>query len=506
MKKSFSFVFLVLFSALFLQTQSFAASWDISREDAFIFFASQKKDIPESFQYIRLNFLDVKKNSDIEDALQKLVYTNAIKNTARKISPAQTLSQYEFYALAKSILKIESPIISDASADTPANSADFEKIKALIPVSSSGKVSIQVNSPTSGLTKKEKIFFDVYETLQDEHYNAESFTQDGLINGAIKGLTQETGDKYTTYFPPVESSDFFESLEGSYEGIWAYVEMPTPGKLIIISPIVGSPAETAGLKGGDHVTHIDGKLITENNTLSEVVSWIKWPAQSSVELTVIREWEKDPLKISVTRAKITIKDVEYKRLDNATFYIQLKNFGESSDSDFTTALSELKMYPQVKKLIIDVRNNPGGYLTEVSDILGHFVPAGEATAKVRTADAESAYKSHGYSTIDPLAYQIVILQNGGSASASEILAGTLKDYYPNAMIIGEKSFGKGSVQSLKNYYDGSTLKYTSAKWFTGKTAIWIDWVGIMPDIELKYDDELYRKSKIDNQLQTALDY
>ena len=198
--------------------------------------------------------------------------------------------------------------------------------------------------------------------------------------------------------------------------------------------------------------------------------------------------------------------MEYQRLDNQTFYIQLKNFGETSDTDFTAALSELKTYPQIKKLIIDVRNNPGGYLTEVSDMLGHFVPAGEATAIVRTSGKESAYKSHGYTTIDTSKYQIIILQNGWSASASEILTGTLKDYFPNAVIIGEKSFGKGSVQSLKSYYDGSTLKYTSAKWFTGKTAKWIDGIGIMPDIEIKYDDELYKTSKIDNQLQKALDY
>lgn len=186
MKKFLSCIALFVFFFSTSHVEIFAASGDITREDAFIFFAAQKKDIPESFEYIRLKFLDIRKNSQVEDALQKLVYSNAIKNTSRKVYPKETLSQYEFYALAKSIFKIESPIIADASLDILATSADFEVVKALIPVSNSGKVSIQVNSPTSSLTKKEKIFFDVYETLQEEHYNAESFTEEGLINGAIK--------------------------------------------------------------------------------------------------------------------------------------------------------------------------------------------------------------------------------------------------------------------------------------------------------------------------------
>lgn len=139
------------------------------------------------------------------------------------------------------------------------------------------------------------------------------------------------------------------------------------------------------------------------------------------------------------------------------------------DTEFLAALQVLKDDTRVKKVIIDVRNNPGGYLNEVSDMLSYFVPAGEATAIVSSGENDMAYRSHGYDFIDMSQYSFVLIQNGGSASASEILVGTIKDYYPEATIIGEKSFGKGSVQSLKNYYDGSTLKYTSAKWFTGKT-------------------------------------
>ena len=507
--KFFLSLFLWIVSFLSI-SQSFATGELLTREEALIFLAETQKSVPESFQYINLQYQDIEKDSPLEDALQKLIYLNSIKNSQTQLSPQTQISQYELYTLAQTILKSSKAPLDDSFKSIPATQDDITDIKELLAKGNSGKISISLggssNSTTMALTKKEKVLFDVYNTLMEEHYEKESFTEDALIEWAIKGITNEIGDTYTTYFPAVESSSFFQALDGEYEGIWAYVEMPSPGNLIIISPIVGSPSEAAGVKGGDIVTHIDGKEITAQNTLSEVVSWIKGPAGSDVELTILRDGNTTPLKINVTRAKIILKDVEYKKINNTTFYIQIKNFWEKVDTEFLAALQVLKDDTRVKKVIIDVRNNPGGYLNEVSDMLSYFVPAGEATAIVSSGENDMAYRSHGYDFIDMSQYSFVLIQNGGSASASEILVGTIKDYYPEATIIGEKSFGKGSVQSLKNYYDGSTLKYTSAKWFTGKTRQWIDKIGIQPDILLEFDGELFEKSNIDNQLQEAIDY
>jgi len=157
----------------------------------------------------------------------------------------------------------------------------------------------------------------------------------------------------------------------------------------------------------------------------------------------------------------------------------------------------------IKKIIFDVRNNPGWYLDEVSYMLSYFVPEWEATAIIEYTDSKKEFISRWYDLLDASKYELVFLQNGWSASASEIMVGTMKDYFPDMTIIGEKSFGKGSVQSLKNYYDGSTLKYTTAKWFTWKTKTGIDGVWITPDIEIEIDLERLKNAQYDNQLEWA---
>lgn len=505
--------FFLCFFLWLLLSPTTQAQWDeLTRKDAFIFFAALQKEVPASFQYISLGYKDVAANSELEDALQKLVYLDLVKNTSEYIRSQKTLSLKEFQALSEAILKIQiKQKISDSSV--LANIEDLKEIQALYSAQKESPKNVihiwgnlDTGSASDTLGKKEKILLDVYETLMDSHYDRETLTQDQLVEGAISWLAAGTDDTYTTYFPPVESKDFFQALEGEYEGIGAYVEMPSPWLMLIVSPIVGSPSEAVWLRGGDIITHVDDKEITKENSLKEVISWIKGLAGSKVKLTIQREWEKNPLSFEVTRAKILLKDVEYKKLNTSTFYIQLKNFGDHVDSDFEQALTTLKADTKVKKVIIDVRNNPGGYLDKVSNILSYFVPKGDSTAIVSHGQKDTPYLSRGYDLIDISQYEIILLQNGGSASASEILVGTLKDYFPEATIIGEQSFGKGSVQSLKTYYDGSTLKFTSAKWFTGKTRKGIDKVGITPDVLLPFDAEAFKKSKKDNQLEKALLY
>jgi carboxyl-terminal processing protease len=182
--------------------------------------------------------------------------------------------------------------------------------------------------------------------------------------------------------------------------------------------------------------------ITPEVSLREVITWIKGPTGTGVKLTIIRDGEEQAIEIYVTRAKIIINDVEHEKLSNNTYYIQIKNFGENVDTEFAAALQQILDEKNINKIIFDLRNNPGGYLGEVSTMLSYFIPAGDSTAIVDTGSREIKYSSRGYNLIDFSDYELVFLQNGGSASASEIMVGTVKDYYPEATIIGEQSFGK----------------------------------------------------------------
>lgn len=479
----------------------------INISDSFIFFAEQyKAKTPDSFQYIDLKYTGVPQGSKLEDALQILVYQDLIKNTNTRIRGNKKASLAIFEAMSQNILWVK---VSDESSGinkklTYATYDDLKNIQNILNKRNNKKtISIISWNSQSALWKKWEILEDVYKTLRLQHYDKKDIKADKLVQGAIKWLAEGVGDKYTSYFPPVESKNFFTSLDGEFEWIWAYVDMTSPWELIIVSPIVWSPAEKAGLKWWDRITHVDRKEITQENSISEAISWIKWPKGSKVELTISREWEKDALIIVVTRDKINIKDVEFEKLDNRTAYIQIKNFGETVDSEFNKFIDELKEDTRVRKIIFDVRNNPGGYLDKVSKMLWNFVPKDENTAIVNQGWKDLYYKSIGRDSIDLNKYEVIILQNGGSASASEIFTGTLKDYFPKLTIIGGQSFGKWSVQSLKKYYDGSTLKFTTARWYTWKNRNGIDWVWISPDIKLEFDDERWKKFKKDNQLERA---
>jgi carboxyl-terminal processing protease len=322
-----------------------------------------------------------------------------------------------------------------------------------------------------------------------------------LINSAIDWLTKWTDDKFTTYFPPTEKNNFDADLNGKYEWIWAYVDMEIPWEFKIISAISWTPAELAWLKWWDIVTFVDSKEITKENTLQEVVSWIKWPAGTKVKLTVKR-WE-ETLVIEIARAKIVIKEVEYKIVNNKIFYIQIKTFWDTVKEEFEVALNSMKENNNITTLILDLRNNPGWYLDQVTDMLWFFVPEGNPTAVIKYKDYKTTATSRWYTLIDFSKYKIIILQNSWTASASEIMIWTIKDYYPEATLIWEKTYWKWSVQTIKPYDDWSALKYTIAKWFTWKTETWIDLVWIKPDIEEKIDEVKY-KEWYDSQLEKAI--
>lgn len=352
------------------------------------------------------------------------------------------------------------------------------------------------------ILEKNYLFEDVYQTIKTQYYDKDNVKDSDLVYSAIEWLAKWTGDKHTVFFPPSENEIFQQSLTWDFEWIWAYVELSEPWIFIIQNPIPGSPAENAWLKWWDRIIKVGENEVTEDNPSEEIISWIKWPAGTSIVLTILR-WGKE-LQIEVNREKIHINNIDYEVINSWTYYVQIKNFWLNVSGEFAEILKEIDKKIGTKKIIIDLRNNWGWFLDEVTKMLSYVIPEWEATAVIKYHGSEKVYESEGFDYLDLNDYKIVILQNSWTASASEIMIWTLKDYFPNITIIWETSYGKWSVQTIHAYSDWSSFKYTIAKWFTWKTETWIDWIWIIPDIELELDIDKYQEDWTDNQLEKAL--
>jgi C-terminal peptidase prc len=516
MKKHIAIILALLININLLNTtfaQNIQTSWisnsftiyqnkEISKKDMFIFFANYyKSEIPSSYKYINVWFYDVKNWSKLEEALQKLIYLDLIENPNRQLKAEWKISAWWFYRLSEKVfwIKINDKETKKELLNRNTTTNDLLTVRNFL---QNDNIKINNIQPLNKkILQKEAILNDVYKTLINQYYGKDNLSKLKLLDWAIEWLAKWTNDKHTVYFPPVKSESFQDALSWEYEWIWSYVDMVEPGVLKITSPIPGSPSEKAWLKWGDIVLKVDWKEISRDNSLLEVVKWIKWPAWTDVILTIKRNWEiKD---VTVTRDKIIITDIESKKLNSRTYYIHIKSFWENVSREFKKSLEELKNNRNINKVIIDLRNDWGWYLDQVTEILSYFVPKWEKTAVVKYYNSSKDYISKWYEDINFSKYKIVILQNSWTASASEILIWTLKDYYKNLTIIGEQSYWKGSVQVMKWYSDGSMLKYTIAKWFTWWTETGIDWIWITPDYKLEFDFEKFKKYWTDNQLNKA---
>ena len=323
------------------------------------------------------------------------------------------------------------------------------------------------------------LFWSVWNQLQARYVDQDKLDKQKMIYGAISGLVNALGDPYTVFFPPQESKQFAEEIKGSFGGIGAEIGIKK-GVLTIVAPLKDSPAEKIGLKAKDSVIKIDGKD-TSSLTVEEAVRLIRGPKGTNVKLTIFRESFDAPKDFTITRDDIKIPTVKYESKGDNIYYIALYNFNETAGMEFRKALQAFRDSGH-SKLIIDLRNNPGGYLSNAVDIASFFTPAGTVIVRERyESKEEDVYRSAGYDLFGRT--KVVILVNGGSASASEILAGALRDIN-HVQLIGEKTFGKGSVQELVNMSDGTSLKVTIAKWLT-PNGNEINGVGLEPDIKVE---------------------
>ncbi len=369
------------------------------------------------------------------------------------------------------------------------------------------KIAIDTSTPDTSTSENADLttFWKVWSILDQKFAPASTtkpkVTSQEKVLGAIAGLTASYGDPYTVFFPPRESKMFNDEISGSFDGVGMEIAIQD-GTLTVIAPVKGSPAERAGVKPADKIIKI-GEKTAETLPTEEAVKLIRGPKGTSVEVTFARKGMKEPLVKTLTREPINIPTVETKKLENGVFLISLYNFSAVSPNLFRGALRQF-VESGGDKLILDLRNNPGGYLEAALDMGSWFLPAGKTVVTEKFADNREpqVYKSKGYNVFNDN-LKLVILVNGGSASASEILAGALSEY-KKATLIGEKTFGKGSVQELLPVTNDTSLKVTVAHWFTPNN-ISISNGGLKPDIEVKQSDK-DTKAKMDTQLNKAIEF
>ncbi len=329
------------------------------------------------------------------------------------------------------------------------------------------------------VTTDQTIFQRVWDLVSKQYVN-QPVDQRQLFYGAVGGLVNVLGDRYSSFFPPEQSAQFKEGLdETSFGGIGAEVGLRND-TIVIIAPLPGTPAERAGLKPEDQLLRIDDRS-TVDMSVDEAVRQIRGPAGTNVTLTIGRSGQPDPLVVDVVRDTIVVKSVRWelqKTPANRTIaYVQVTHFTEETPRLFHEAVQQL-LLKQPAGLILDLRNNPGGFLDASVQLASAFVDDGSPIVIERRVDGtENSLRSSGTPTLKGI--KTVVLINEGSASAAEIVAGALQDYGV-ATLIGKRTFGKGSVQSFEEFSDGSSLKLTVAAWLTPKRRM-IDQTGITPD-------------------------
>ena len=352
-------------------------------------------------------------------------------------------------------------------------------------------------------------FWKVWDSLTAKYFDKEKIDQRAMMYGAISGMVSALGDPYTVFLPPGDNKVMNEDLSGSFEGIGIQIGFKG-SQLAVIAPLPDSPAQKAGLKAGDFIVGIKDEVNnvdrgTAGISLPEAVKLIRGKAGTKVALILTREGLTEPFTVEIERAKLEVPSVllSFVGKDKTIAHLQLLKFGGDTSAQWEEKVSEILNNKDTKGVILDLRNNPGGYLEGAVETAGEFLPVGTLAVIEQGADGvKKEYKTQRAGRLVKI--PLVVLVNGGSASAAEILAGALKDNQ-RAKIVGEKTFGKGSIQEPMDFENGSGLHITIAKWLT-PAGVWVNdkgpasQGGLEPDVKIVLDD----KTKDDTQLQAAL--
>jgi len=343
------------------------------------------------------------------------------------------------------------------------------------------------------------LFWTVWSEIEKKYVDETAIDSEIMTYGAIKGIAESLNDPYTVFMDPKESKEFNESLEGTLEGIGAELTVEDK-KLIVVSPLKDSPAQKAGLLPGDTILKINDKFAADMSLFDAIMS-IRGKKGTSVTLTIIRKDVADPFEVSIVRDSINVDSVTFEEFDNKIFYISINQFNDKTLEQFDKAVSDIVL-KEPKGMIIDLRYNGGGYLDIAVDILSYILPSKTKVLEVHQRNGENdEMETIGTPRLPQV--PLVVLVNEGSASASEIVAGAIQDL-KRGVVMGTKTFGKGSVQEVETFKDGSSIRMTVAKWFTpnGRT---VDKTGLNPDINVEQNEKDAEK-KIDTQKEAAIKY
>lgn len=521
MKKSGVFVFLLVLSLIFwigfsfaLEKNSEIVSWNIDVDSCLsrngekvcknsdllalniknqeltfeqfiiLFFQAIDEKPSDEYKDIQLKFekktWKIKKGTVLYDSLQRAVYLGVFTNMKVELDLEKNITQW---VVALLLEKKYGKIFEIKGLEHLGNS--FSKNVDLVWTINLIKGLKRGNQL---LKYRNEFLKELSDILKEEYIYPEKVPNWEEYTGA-KSFLETLGDPYTVYFPPTDAKAFRQAIYASFVGIWAYIDMKAPWELIILKPISGSPAEKSGLKIGDRVVAVDGVKITEKMNSSDASRMIKGEAGTKVKLTIERK-EKGIvtiLEIEIIRKKIDINHIETSTLDWNRCYMKIDMFSIGMYKDFKKGMNNFSFCEQY---IFDVRSNPGGSLEDILKVWAFFVPKNERILTVRTNSKDEKYELD-YSFYDDYFKdkKITVLIDKNSASASEIFAGIIQSYHPKAIIAGETSFWKGTVQAIINYSNGWLLKYTIAKWLIGKEKKSIDKKWVVPDYTIVDDPE-----------------
>lgn len=340
------------------------------------------------------------------------------------------------------------------------------------------------------------LFWDAWRVLQEKY--PQTLNPQEMVYGAISGMVKSLGDPYTVFLAPDQAEIFNADMEGEFEGVGMEIGIKKE-RLQIIAPLENTPAQRAGLRSGDKIIKIDDKE-TFDMALDEAVMLIRGAKGSQVKLTVFRSSWEEPKEFTIVRDVIKVPSLSWELKDGSIAYVKLYQFSQKAGEDFVQAAQEIINSP-AQAIILDLRDNPGGYLEIAQDLAGWFLPRGQMVTIEESAKGDrKEYKAQGPASLAP--YPIVAIINQGTASASEILVGALRDNR-GVKLIGETSFGKGSVQEMQKLKGGSFLKVTVANWLTPNGEL-IAQKGLEPDVKVEWSDEDFDSGK-DPQLEKALE-
>jgi len=376
-------------------------------------------------------------------------------------------------------------------------------------------------TPPESLSVDFGMFWDVWQRLKRYYIDASTLDTQKMVWGAISGMVSSLGDPYTAFLPPKENQEFKQDLGGEFEGIGAQLDVKD-NRIVVVAPLKGTPAEKAGIRAADFILKVNGEE-TFGWTLQQAVSKIRGPKGTSVKLSILHENASQPLEISVVRDTILVTSVEWwakvpgeiteisgltgtdklKKSFNKIAYLRLSRFGDRTNEDWEKAVSEIRAARDVNGsltgLIFDLRNNPGGYLEGSVFIASEFLRSGIVVTQVNSDGSRQDYSVNRRGQL--LDIPLVVLINKGSASAAEIVAGALKDF-KRATLVGETTFGKGSVQTPQELSGGAGLHITTGKWLLPK-GDWINQVGVKPNVEVKLGESA--TASMDAQLAKAVE-